>query len=284
METLINNQQNQPSVNTTPAPVMPDVTPKKRNYLPWILGILVLVVFLVTFFLILIGKSKPIPTESLIQESSPSGSIQPPVSSYNQILEDVKYSSLSKKFGNTLPIEAELSLLQSKEFPFTLKYPKGYYLNYIGPSKNYPKTTIFISPDLNDKEGIDYIVRCEKDDSTLGICRESVPPYLEIVIGQETNITDQDPEFSPASQYSTPEFVYANVFVVTTIDPHGNLDGTETYNYHFEYRRQIKNFSQITMDIVTASNPATHPDILKAIIVITQSFALSDGLDGSNGS
>lgn len=275
METLNNNQGNQPQppIDAVSTSAALDGTPKNRNYLPWLLGILVLLIAIsvLTFYQITKGNNKTQPS---------SGSTQLPVPQYNQILEEIKYSSLSKNFGGTLPTEEELSFLQSKEFPFTLKYPKGYYLNYIGPSKNYPKTTIFISPDLNDKEGIDYIVRCEKDNSAFGICRESVPSYLEIVIGQETNITDQDPEASPSSQYTTSEFAYANMFVVTTINPHGNLDGTETYHYHLEYRRQIKNFSQVTMDIETASNPATHPDILKAIIAITQSFTLPGGFGG----
>src|SRR3990167_997597 len=59
--------QPQPPIDTVPAPTVSGATPKKRNYLSWILGIVVLVVILATSFLILTGKSKSIPTESLIQ-------------------------------------------------------------------------------------------------------------------------------------------------------------------------------------------------------------------------
>jgi len=61
--------QPQPPIDAAPAQIAPDVTPKQKNYIPWLLGILVLVVISVTPFLILAGKSKSTPTESLVQPS-----------------------------------------------------------------------------------------------------------------------------------------------------------------------------------------------------------------------
>lgn len=71
MENSINNQENQPQPPTeaAPTPAVLDEAPKKRNYIPWILGIFILVIIFVTSFLILIGKSKPTPTDSLTQPS-----------------------------------------------------------------------------------------------------------------------------------------------------------------------------------------------------------------------
>jgi len=71
METLISNQENQskPPIDDTPISTVFDGMPKKRNYIPWILGILVLVVIFTTSFLILTGKSKSTSTEPLIQPS-----------------------------------------------------------------------------------------------------------------------------------------------------------------------------------------------------------------------
>ena len=56
-------------IDVAPISPTPDVTPKKRNYLPWILGILVLVIVFAISFLILTGKSKSTPINSLTQES-----------------------------------------------------------------------------------------------------------------------------------------------------------------------------------------------------------------------
>lgn len=56
-------------IDAVPTPPVLDGTPKKRNYLLWILAILALVVISVTSFLILTGKSKSTPTASLIQPS-----------------------------------------------------------------------------------------------------------------------------------------------------------------------------------------------------------------------
>lgn len=57
------SQSQLPPVDVAPAPFMPDPTPKKKNYHPWILGILALVVVLAASFLILTSKSKSTPIE-----------------------------------------------------------------------------------------------------------------------------------------------------------------------------------------------------------------------------
>lgn len=56
-------------IDAVPTPPVLDGTPKKRNYLFWILGILALAVISVTSFLILTGKSKSTPSGSSIQPS-----------------------------------------------------------------------------------------------------------------------------------------------------------------------------------------------------------------------
>lgn len=58
-----------PPIDEVPAPVAIDITPRKRNYIPWLLGILALAVVLGVSFLILTGNSKPSPTKSLIKPS-----------------------------------------------------------------------------------------------------------------------------------------------------------------------------------------------------------------------
>ena len=65
-ETPVNRTESIP-VDTTPEMIV--VAPKKKNYLPWLLGIMALVVVLTALFLI--GKSKSTPTGSLIQPSIP---------------------------------------------------------------------------------------------------------------------------------------------------------------------------------------------------------------------
>ena len=62
--------QPQPPIDTVPAPAVSGATPKKKNYLPWLLGILVLVVIPAAFFLILTSKSKLTPTSNKVKESS----------------------------------------------------------------------------------------------------------------------------------------------------------------------------------------------------------------------
>ena len=63
--------QPQPSIDAALAQVVPDITPKKKSYLPWLLGILVLVIVFAISFLILTGKSKSTPANSLTQLSVP---------------------------------------------------------------------------------------------------------------------------------------------------------------------------------------------------------------------
>ena len=106
-ETPVNRTESIP-INTTPVPIMPDEKPKKKNYLPWILGILVLVIVLITSFLILTNKSK----------STPAGSLtQPPVSE-KQTTPAAPDTDISnwKTYTNT-------------NFGFTLKYPSNWTVN-----------------------------------------------------------------------------------------------------------------------------------------------------------
>ena len=64
-ETPINSIEPIPA-DTTPAPVMPDVTPKKKNHLPWLLGILALVVILTAFFLVLIVNQNKVKKNPIV--------------------------------------------------------------------------------------------------------------------------------------------------------------------------------------------------------------------------
>jgi hypothetical protein len=117
METLNNNQgnQSQPPIDEVPAPVTPDITPKKRNYLPWILGILAVVVIFTTSFLILIGKSKPTPIGSLTQQNSSSPS--PTINFYACV---TKYEKLDLYYPtNTTGWKTYVDSTQSYSF----KYP-----------------------------------------------------------------------------------------------------------------------------------------------------------------
>lgn len=62
MKNSINNQENQPQPPTEAAPTSAalDGAPKKRNYLPWLLGILGLVVILAISFLVLTDNQKKV--------------------------------------------------------------------------------------------------------------------------------------------------------------------------------------------------------------------------------
>lgn len=61
----------EPVSDTSPIPPIPTETPKKKNYLPWVLGILGLAIVLVTILFIYFGKSKSTVPDSLTQTPVP---------------------------------------------------------------------------------------------------------------------------------------------------------------------------------------------------------------------
>lgn len=99
-----------PPIDVAPAPVTPAGTPKKRNYLPWLLGILVLIIIFTTSFLIMTGKSKSTPTSSLTQ---------PSVSPEQATVADTSIDMSSWK------------TYTNKQVGFTLKYPSTWRENDI---------------------------------------------------------------------------------------------------------------------------------------------------------
>lgn len=131
METL-NNQENQPQPPTEAAPTPPalDGTPRKKNYLFWILGILGLTIVLVIILLFFIGKSKSISSGSLTQ--SPASQEQTAVDSTNVDISTWKtyinrVRGFEFKYPNNLEIYSDMGMDYSDDsiylYSKSNKYP-----------------------------------------------------------------------------------------------------------------------------------------------------------------
>lgn len=120
METLNNNQENQPQppIDTAPTSAVLNETPQKRNYLSWLLGVLVLTVVLAVSFLILTSNQKKMREKSAaINESRLTLSPSPATNPYACV---TKYEKINLHYPtNTTSWETYTNPTQGYSF----KYP-----------------------------------------------------------------------------------------------------------------------------------------------------------------
>lgn len=168
METIIDNQENQPQppIDADPTSTVSNGTPKK-SYLPWILGIFILAIVLAAFFFILTGKSKSTPTSSL----------KPPVSQKQTKVAATDIDTSSWKtytipFGNlSLPLSKQDAELENKTLTF--KYPTDWKIvdrKNSNKSSNYAYDLDFylVKSDPNEQ------VTCSSKDSPCSL--EGISP------------------------------------------------------------------------------------------------------------
>lgn len=108
-----------PPIDAVPISTAFDGTPKKRNYLPWILGILVLVIIFTTSFLILTSKSKSTRINSLTQETTTE--INEPKTVVTDVLK-AQQSGISQKSNSMQRTLEKIDSQQASDFPYHFRY------------------------------------------------------------------------------------------------------------------------------------------------------------------
>jgi len=129
-ETPVNNSTDQIPVDTAPAPVTPDVMPKKKNRLPWLFGFLALAVILTASFLILIVNQKKMREKSAaINESELTPS---PSKNSSFTSQPTVYSTLQPTSTDLPRYKDPWQKYESGQNidGITINYPKGWKINY----------------------------------------------------------------------------------------------------------------------------------------------------------